>query len=74
MLAYALKVYLVNGDWGYIAIDGCGGFDLTKDDSQVLCFKTLEEVKDFYYQNVKYGNCRGVAVDTSKTSYVRVQY
>ena len=34
----------------------------------------LEEVKEFYYNNVKYGSCNGVAVDTSKTAYVRVQY
>lgn len=74
MLAYGIKVYLVNGDWGYIAIDGCGGFDLTKDDSQILCFATLDELKEFYYSKVKYGSCRGVAVDPSKTAYVRVNY
>lgn len=74
MLAYAIKVYLVNGDWGYIANDNCGGFELTKNESEVLCFPTLDETKDFYYQYVRNGNCRGVAVDTSKTAYVRVQY
>jgi len=74
MLAYGLKVYLVNGDWGYISIDGCGGLELTKDDSRILCFETIKEVKDFYYEKVKYGNCHGVAVDSSRTSYVRVNY
>jgi hypothetical protein len=74
MLAYGIKVYLVNGDWGYISNNGYGGFDLTKNDSEILCFATLEEVKEFYYNNVKYGSCNGVAVDTSKTAYVRVQY
>ena len=74
MLAYALKVYLVNGDWGYVAGDDCGGFVLTQNESNVLCFATLDEVKEFYYNNVKYGNCKGVPVDTSRTSYVRVQY
>ena len=29
MLAYGIKVYLVNGDWGYISNNGYGGFDLT---------------------------------------------
>ena len=28
MLAYGIKVYLVNGDWGYISNNGLGGFDL----------------------------------------------
>lgn len=74
MLAYGLKVYLVNGDWGYIAIDGYGGFELTKDGSQILCFATIGEAKDFYYEKVKYGNCHGVAVDPNKTAYVKVNY
>ena len=74
MLAYGIKVYLVDGDWGYICSDGYGGFELTKDDSRILCFKTLDEVKEFYYENVKYGSSNGVAVDTSRTAYVRVQY
>ena len=74
MLAYALKVYLVDGYWGYIALDGNGGFKLTKEESSVLCFATLDEAKEFYYKKVKYGDCNGVAVDTSKTSVVRVQY
>lgn len=74
MLAYGIKVYLVNGDWGYIANNGCGGFDLTKDDSAILCFATLSEVKEFYYNTVRGGSCNGVAVDTSRTAYVRVQY
>lgn len=74
MLAYALKVYLVNGDWGYIAGNGLGGFELTKHEGSVLCFKTLDEVMDFYEQNVKYGSSEGVAVDTSRTCAVRVNY
>ena len=74
MLAYGLKVYLVNGDWGYLANNGYGGFELTKDDSQILCFETLKEAKDFYNENAKYGNCNGIAVDASKTAYVRDQY
>lgn len=74
MLAYALKVYLVDGTWGYIRLDGCGGFELTKEESTILCFKTLDEVRKFYEEKVKYGNCNGVPVDTSRTSAVRVNY
>ena len=46
MLAYGIKVYLVNGDWGYVCNNGRGGYSLSKDDSQILCFATYEEVKD----------------------------
>lgn len=74
MLAYGIKVYLVNGDWGYVCNNGRGGYSLSKDDSQILCFATYEEVKEFYYSEVKGANCNGVAVDTSKTAYVRVNY
>lgn len=74
MLAYGIKVYLMDGDWGYICGNGEGGFELTKDDSRILCFRTLEETKEFYFNTVKYGSSNGVAVDTSKTAYVRVQY
>ena len=74
MLAYGIKVYLVNGDWGYICNNGRGGYDLTKDGSQILCFATESEVRDFYRQNVRNGSCNGVAVDTSRTAYVRVNY
>ena len=74
MLAYAIKVYLVDGDWGYICNNDFGELMLTKDSSKVLCFATLDELKEFYNEHVKYGNSHGVAVDTSKTSFVRVQY
>ena len=74
MLAYGIKVYLVDGDWGYICIDGRGGYELAKEESSILCFKTKSEAKDFYYENVKYGNSRGVAVDTSRTAIVEVWY
>lgn len=74
MRAYALKVYLVDGDWGYIRLDGCGGFELTREESTVLCFKTMDELMDFYEQNVKYGDSNGVAVDTSRTCAVQVEY
>ena len=74
MLAYGIKVYLVNGDWGYISNNGRGGYDLTKDEGSILCFATLDEVREFYYSTVKGGSCNGVAVDTSRTAYVRVNY
>lgn len=74
MLAYGLKVYLVNGEWGYIRLDGQGGFELTKDESTILCFRTVEEVKEFYYEKVRNGSSNGVPVDTSRTAYVRVNY
>ena len=73
MLAYGIKVYLVNGDWGYISGDGCGGYELTKYEGSILCFRTKDEATDFYYQNVKYGTSNGVAVDTSRTCLVQVQ-
>lgn len=74
MLAYGIKVYLVNGDWGYICLDGRGGYELTKDEGSILCFRTVEEVEEFYYQNVRNGSSNGVPVDTSRTAYVRVNY
>ena len=74
MLAYGIKVYLVDGDWGYICNNGRGGFDLTKDDSQILCFATLDEVREFYRTVVRDGSSNGVAVDRERTAYVRVNY
>lgn len=74
MLAYGIKVYLVNGDWGYICNNGRGGYDLTKDDGQILCFATLDEVREFYRTVVRDGSCNGVAVDRERTAYVRVNY
>lgn len=74
MLAYGIKVYLVDGDWGYICNNGCGGYELSKDEGRILCFRTREEVDEFYYSNVKYGSSNGVKVDTSRTAIVRVNY
>ena len=74
MLAYAIKVYLVDGYWGYVRLDGNGGFELTKDESTILCFATLDEVREFYQSTVRGASCNGVPVDTTRTAYVRVNY
>ncbi len=74
MVAYALKVYLMNGDWGYISSNLSGGFQLSKEISQALCFPSKSELMDFYKENVKYGDSNGVPVDTSRTCAVTVNY
>ena len=74
MLAYVIKVYLVDGYWGYYSNDDLGGFQLTKTVSNALCFTSISEAKAYYNEHIKYGDCNGVAVDTSKTSLVSVNY
>ena len=74
MLVYGIKVYLVNGYWGYVCNNGRGGFSITRDEGSILCFQTLDEAREFYYQYVRNATVDGVAVDRNRTACVNVRY
>lgn len=75
MIAYTIKVYLTNGDWGYICPIGNGNWILTDDVNDTIYFDTYNEAREYYYNRVK--GCRdnysGAVVDGQRTCIIQVQ-
>ena len=73
MIAYTIKVYLTNGEWGYCRPNDFGGFNLTDDVSSTVYFDTVAEAKDYYYRYIKgHKDQYGVAVDGSRCAIIQV--
>lgn len=75
MIAYTIKVYLTDGDWGYVCPVGNGRWLLTYDVNDTVYFDTYNEARDYYYKKIKgsRANDTGAYVDSEKTCIIKVQ-
>lgn len=65
-IEYAIKVYLSNGDWGYIqfTFDGSNSYNVTKNISDSTRFDSASEAMDYYRRRIRGGvNDRGVSIE-----------
>ena len=64
---YVIKLYLVNGDWGYACYGG-----MSKDINSSMFFDTYDEARNWYEKNDRYALYGGIRVDHSNSKIVSV--
>ena len=78
MLAYVIRVYLVDGSWFYARNEGYGQVQviLTKDVNCAICFQTQREAWDYFNRYIKdtHDTATGIKVNNSRCALVEVEY